>query len=264
MNPRGTALYTEFGWIGVIVAAALIVVATAVLCHIVIKVVRRGLADATEGRVGGTIFDNVIRVVLWWAGIGLLLHLCLDFDLGVIWGALGIGGIALSLGAQTTVSNLLGGFQVSTSHEVAIGDWISVGTTTGRVEDITWRKMIVRDDVGNLYNIPNSILTSTTLEVLTPEAVVRVPLSLDASCDFQAHSEALAQYVACALEAKGMLFEGKTVKPIFQGSDAYGFNVVLKCYVKRGFVLDDVTNVAASAALAFARERDLVPPASAA
>ena len=44
--------------------------------------------------------------------------------------ALGIGGIAISLGFQDTLSNLIGGLQVSLLRIIKPGDNIEVGSST--------------------------------------------------------------------------------------------------------------------------------------
>lgn len=259
MNPQSTTLYQAFGWPGTVIGAICIVIVTAVICHVLVKLVRRMLDEATDGRVGGSIFANVTRVVIWMCGIGALLFFCFDFNLGVIWGALGIGGIALSLGAQSTITSLIGGFQVSASREVAVGDWVTIGTTTGVVKDITWRKMMVEDSAGNLYNIPNSILTTTTLEVLAPFDIVNVPLVLDSDCDLAAIKEELPGVVKAALKEEGMLYEDHDVRFSITGTEMTGISGMLKCFVSRECFADIVSDVAMKAAVSCLRAHDALP-----
>ncbi|MFR3452353.1 MAG: mechanosensitive ion channel domain-containing protein [Collinsella sp.] len=54
---------------------------------------------------------------------------------------LGVVGIAVSLGFQDTLSNLIGGLTVSVSRTVEPGDNIRMGPSgvTGVVQDVTWR-----------------------------------------------------------------------------------------------------------------------------
>lgn len=51
--------------------------------------------------------------------------------------ALGIGGIAISLGFKDTISNLISGVQVSALKIMVPGDHVMIGTHTGIVIDTT-------------------------------------------------------------------------------------------------------------------------------
>ena len=62
---------------------------------------------------------------------------CFRVDVSAAITALGIGGIAISLGFQDTLSNLIGGLQVSLLRIIKPGDNIEVGSSTGVVKDIT-------------------------------------------------------------------------------------------------------------------------------
>ena len=81
---------------------------------------------------------------------------------------LGIGGIAISLGFQDTLSNLIGGLQVSLLRIIKPGDNIEVGSSSGVVKDITWRHTTIRNGAGEEVLIPNSIISKTALTHLPP------------------------------------------------------------------------------------------------
>jgi MscS family membrane protein len=51
----------------------------------------------------------------------------------------GIGGVAVALGAQKSVENLLGGVFLITDRALAVGDTCSIANRVGVVEDITMR-----------------------------------------------------------------------------------------------------------------------------
>ena len=53
-----------------------------------------------------------------------------------------------SLGFQDTLSNLIGGLQVSLLRIIKPGDNIEVGSATGVVKDITWRHTTIRNGAG--------------------------------------------------------------------------------------------------------------------
>ena len=59
--------------------------------------------------------------------------------------ALGVGGIALSLGLQDTLSNLIGGVLITFMRIVTPGDNIQVGAHKGVVQDINWRQTRIKN-----------------------------------------------------------------------------------------------------------------------
>ena len=78
--------------------------------------------------------------------------------------ALGIGGLAIALGAQKTVENFVGSLTVITDRPINIGDLCKFGTTTGTVEDIGMRSTKVRTSERSLVSIPNGEFSSMQIE----------------------------------------------------------------------------------------------------
>ena len=77
---------------------------------------------------------------------------------------LGIGGIALALGARRTVENLLGGILLLSDKALAIGDFCSISNRVGVVEDITLRSVRLRTLDRTLVSIPAGALAQSGIE----------------------------------------------------------------------------------------------------
>ncbi|MCY4039614.1 MAG: mechanosensitive ion channel family protein [Hyphomicrobiales bacterium] len=75
---------------------------------------------------------------------------------------LGIGGVAVALGAQDLFKNLIGGAAILVEKRFGIGDWIKVeGVVEGTVERIGYRSTLVRKfDLAPAY-VPNHQLSDT-------------------------------------------------------------------------------------------------------
>jgi small conductance mechanosensitive channel len=67
----------------------------------------------------------------------------------------GVAGLAVSLGAQTLIKDIIGGLLIILENQYATGDRIEVGIVSGEVERITLRTTQVRALNGDLYTIPN-------------------------------------------------------------------------------------------------------------
>jgi MscS family membrane protein len=71
---------------------------------------------------------------------------------------LGIGGLAIALGAQKTLENVIGGVSLLMDKAVHAGDFCEIGGKLGTVEDIGLRSLRLRTLDQNLLVVPNSAL----------------------------------------------------------------------------------------------------------
>ncbi|MDD6636462.1 MAG: mechanosensitive ion channel, partial [Coriobacteriaceae bacterium] len=105
--------FIQVGWLSKVITITLILAATAVISHLFARVLRRILSNDQTPLPSASIFVNISRVVIWAVGVSVVLSSFFGVDVSAAITALGIGGIALSLGFQDTISNLIGGLQVS-------------------------------------------------------------------------------------------------------------------------------------------------------
>ena len=78
--------------------------------------------------------------------------------------ALGIGGIALALGAQKTIENFVGSVTLITDQPIRVGDFCKVGDTLGTVEKIGMRSTRIRTLARTVVTIPNGEFSSSKIE----------------------------------------------------------------------------------------------------
>ncbi len=105
-----------------------------------------------------TLTQNLAQLGVFILGVVLILG-ALDVKITPILTALGVGGLAVALALQDTLSNLFGGFYVAVAGQVRLGDYIRLNTgEEGYVTDIGWRSTSVRALANNLIVIPNSKL----------------------------------------------------------------------------------------------------------
>jgi MscS family membrane protein len=77
---------------------------------------------------------------------------------------LGIGGLAIALGAQKTLENLIGGVSLLMDKAVNVGDFCRIGDQIGTVEDIGLRSLKLRTLDQNLLVVPNGTLAQMQFE----------------------------------------------------------------------------------------------------
>jgi small-conductance mechanosensitive channel len=115
------------------------------------------------GRVMGahsvtSIRRKLAQIAVVMLGLASLLRV-FNFSLTPVLTTLGVGGLAVALGLQDTLSNLFAGFYVSISGLLRIGDYIKLNTgEEGYITDINWRATTMRGSTNNMVIIPNNKL----------------------------------------------------------------------------------------------------------
>jgi small-conductance mechanosensitive channel len=72
----------------------------------------------------------------------------------------GLAGVAVGLGAQNLVRDLIGGFYIVLEDQYVVGDTVQIGNDAGRVEHLTLRRTVLRDARGALVTISNGEIRS--------------------------------------------------------------------------------------------------------
>jgi MscS family membrane protein len=94
----------------------------------------------------------------------LIIFETLGFNVTAGIAALGVGGIALALGAQKTVENIVGGLSVVFDQPVSVGDFCKFGNTLGTVEKIGMRSTRIRTTARTVVTVPNADFSSQIIE----------------------------------------------------------------------------------------------------
>lgn len=97
-----------------------------------------------------------------FGGIAILGAIGIDVTTGLA--ALGIGGIALALGAQKTVENFVGSVTLIIDQPIRVGDYCRINDIKGTVEQIGMRSTKVRTGERTVVTIPNGLLSATNIE----------------------------------------------------------------------------------------------------
>lgn len=88
----------------------------------------------------------------------------LGFSVTSVLAGLGIGGIALALGAQKTLENLFGAFALAVDQPFREGDFVKVEDFVGTVEQIGLRSTRIRTLDRTVISVPNGKLADMRLE----------------------------------------------------------------------------------------------------
>ncbi|MDP9263412.1 MAG: mechanosensitive ion channel family protein, partial [Acidobacteriota bacterium] len=122
------------------------------------------LSSRTEGLLPSTsIFRNLATLLAVLVG-GLVILDTLGISITPVLTALGVGGLAVALALQDTLSNLFAGLGIIASHQVRMGDYIKLASgEEGYVTDIRWRNTTIRTLPNNVVIVPNNKLASAVI-----------------------------------------------------------------------------------------------------
>ena len=98
--------------------------------------------------------------------VSLLVLKNLGVDVSTAIAGIGIGSLALGLGAQKTFENLFGGVSILFDKVIQIGDTCRINNQTGVVEDIGLRSTRLRTGERTLLSIPNGTMATAVIENL--------------------------------------------------------------------------------------------------
>lgn len=124
----------------------------------------QNVAAQTSTDLDDKLLPSLMRVSpLIVYSIGILLALdVLGIAISPMLAGLGIGGLAIALAVQPTLSNFFAGTYLISEGELKKGDYIELeGGPAGYVVDVGWRSMKIRNRINNLVIIPNSKMADT-------------------------------------------------------------------------------------------------------
>lgn len=124
-------------------------------------VVRNGAISHAGTSGSATIFVSITKVIVWTLGTLVLLN-SLGVAITPLLTALGVGGLAVALALQDTLTNLFAGVHILTSRKVQPGDFIQLDNgMQGFVVDTNWRNTTIRQLPNNIIVVPNATVASS-------------------------------------------------------------------------------------------------------
>ena len=122
--------------------------------------------------------------VLIMVGATVLVFQEAGIDVKTVLGGAAILGFALAFGAQNLMRDYFTGFMILLEDQYELGDLVTIGTITGRVEKVNMRTTMLRDLEGRVHFIPNGEVKSVTnRSYVWGRAVIEVPISYRESVD---------------------------------------------------------------------------------
>lgn len=122
----------------------------------------------------------------------------LGIDVNSFVAALGAAGITAGIGLQASISQIASGVQILVNHPFKSGDYIDVGTASGKVQEIKIMYTVLITVDNKRVIIPNSYITSNNIVNYNAEDRRRLDLvfSISYDADIEKAREIIKQVIA--------------------------------------------------------------------
>ena len=211
---------------------SVILTATFTVAHVIDRLIDwylLNIAESTETKIDDTLLPTLRRVlpITIYAAGALVAIDSVGVSISPILAGLGIGGLAVALAVQPTLSNFFAGTYVVTEGELKEGDFIELeGGPSGYVEEVGWRSTKIRSRFNNLVIIPNSRMAeSIVTNYFSPTPAMNVVVTCGVSYD--ANLEDVERF--SVEEAKAVIKDSdkaiKDVEPFFGFSNFGDSNI---------------------------------------
>ena len=190
----------------------------------------RGTAPTT------TLTGNLAKLAVVSLGALLLLNL-LGISITPILTALGVGGIAVALALQDTLSNLFAGLYISAANQLRVGDYIKLASgEEGYVTDISWRSTSIRTLPNNIVFVPNAklaqaIVTNYHLPERRMSVLIPIGVSYDSDPEF-IENLLVEEAIKGTHDIPGLLAEPAPFVRFIPGFGDSSLNFTLICQVQ--------------------------------
>jgi len=230
------AMYSPLSFLSVSRSKKIILIAAIFITAVFVSKLIAGFIRVYTEKISGkfpatSIFTTLTNIAIYSIGLLVILQ-SLGISITPVLTALGVGGIAVALALQDTLSNLFAGFHILASKSIRPGDYVKLQSgEEGYIADINWRVTSIKS-VDHLVIIPNSKIASLVIinyYLPNEKTILRVPVSV-------IHTSDLKKVEAVTLSvAKEIIHEvdgcSKADEPLIRftviGENGINFNVII-------------------------------------
>jgi len=222
--------------LGLVLEVAVILSVTITVANTLSILIQR----ASERRALGVLItglgQSVTRGAVYIVG-ALMLLTALGVQITPLLTALGVGGLAVALALQDTLSNLFAGAHLLADKPIRVGDYVKVADTVeGHVVDIGWRSTRVRMLQNVVVTIPNKKVAEsiiTNYDLPEPRLALLVRVGVDYGSDPDRIEALVVDEATRAVgEVPGLLGEPAPFVRLIPGFGDFSLDFTLVCQVK--------------------------------
>lgn len=177
-----------------------------------------------------SLVNSVFNYIMYFIIVTLVLSV-FGVNVSSLLAVAGVGGVAISFGAQTLVKDIISGLFIWSEGSISVGDVVDINGLQGEVESIAIRTTTIRNYNGNVYTVPNGDIRSVTnMSRGFKRAIV------DIRCPYEANQQHLVDIITEEMQRAGQEIEGLSEAPDVMSilsfdTDAVVVRVAARCPV---------------------------------
>lgn len=177
--------------------------------------------------LGGRIARLVIFMIAVLAVISQF-----GYPVATILAGLGIGGIAIALGAQKSLEHFFGSVSIGVDQPFRVGDWVKATDTEGEVESIGLRSTRIRTLDRTVVSIPNGQLAESRTENFGQRDRIRFKAVVGVEYGTTAEQlRAIRDGIEAVLRAHPKTWQER-VQVAFSNFGSYSLDIELFCWIE--------------------------------
>jgi len=207
--------------------------------YIITKIVNKVIDKTILNRKSSSTIESANRIITMTQTIKRIIKYVLFFfaliisldmfgvNTASLIATLGIGGFALTFGAQSLVKDMITGFFILVENQYSVGDYVQIGSKEGIVEELGIRITKIRDFSGELHIIPNGSITEVTNKTRGGmRALIKVSVAYEEDLD---HVIDVLNRIAEEFKQNDKIIDGPNVLGVTQlGSSGIEVTIVAK------------------------------------
>lgn len=139
----------------------------------------RGKQSPQRIKTINTLLRNFSMYILYFLFVYYLLT-ALGFPVGTLLAGAGIAGVAIGLGAQDLINDMINGFFIIFENYFEVGDFVEIPAEeiSGTIEDVGIRTTTLQAASGDKYYVPNSLIaTINNKSRSTRQVTIEIPVA---------------------------------------------------------------------------------------
>ena len=108
--------------------------------------------DEKKAKTIGILLKSLVKYSVYFLGITSMLSIVFG---AISWAFASVGGVAVGLGAQSFIKDMINGIFILFEEQYSVGDYVTIDNSKGIVKAIGLRTTELRDFNGDIYIIPN-------------------------------------------------------------------------------------------------------------
>ncbi|MGL4654994.1 MAG: mechanosensitive ion channel family protein [Sarcina sp.] len=163
----------------------------------------------------GTLLKSILKYFTYIVGLISIAGVVVGGTISLAFAS--VGGVALGLGAQSFVKDIINGVFILFENQYNVGDYITIGNFTGIVQSIEIRSTTLREFSGSYHIIPNGMI-----DVVTNHSMGNMQIKVEVSIAYDESIDKAKGIIDKVCEEFEKYSEDVTKRPVVVGVTALG------------------------------------------